>query len=262
MKIVVINLAADQARWAEVRRQFEQLGLPVERFQAVVGRDLTDAQRARLYSPMLNARQYHKPLQPGEIGCYASHLKVWQRLLDGSDSRIAVFEDDVDLDPSLPETLQAIERTERPWDVVKLIGRRRESMSWRWPLAPGKHLISYRRVPGLTSAYVIRREAAEKLLAHRIPFGRPIDVDLRHWWECDLRVLGVWPYPVHAAPSSLQSTIEGRRGSPDATVRMRKLLLQARYSVLNWQARQGARLGFRPGAAASLPAPLFNRPAR
>ena len=126
MKIVVINLAADQARWAEVRRQFEQLGLPVERFQAVVGRDLTDAQRARLYSPTLNARQYHKPLQPGEIGCYASHLKVWQRLLDGSDSRIAVFEDDVDLDPSLPEALQAIERTERPWDVVKLIGRRRE----------------------------------------------------------------------------------------------------------------------------------------
>jgi len=43
---------------------------------------------------------------------------------------------------------------------------------------------------------------------------------------------------------------------------MRKLLLQARYSILNWQARQGARLGFRPGAAASLPAPLFNRPAR
>jgi len=72
----------------------------------------------------------------------------------------------------------------------------------------------------------------------------------------------VLPYPVHAAPSSLQSTIEGRRGSPDATVRMRKLLLQARYSILNWQARQAARLGFRPGAAALQPAPLLDRPAR
>jgi len=51
MKIVVINLAADQARWAEVRRQFEQLGLPVERFQAVVGRDLTDAQTRAALQP-------------------------------------------------------------------------------------------------------------------------------------------------------------------------------------------------------------------
>ena len=134
-------------------------------------------------------------------------------------------------------------------------------MTARWPLGGGRRLIAYRRVPGLTSAYVIRREAAEKLLAHRIPFGRPIDVDLRHWWECDLRIHGVWPYPVHAAPSSLLSTIEGRRGSREPAVRMKKFVLQARYSVLNWQARQALRFGLHPDSRPQR-ASLADRPAR
>jgi glycosyl transferase, family 25 len=261
MKIVVINLATERDRWAAVSRQFARVGLSAHRFDAVVGRDVTEAQRALLYSPHLNARQYHRPLQAGEIGCYASHLLVWQHLVDSKEARIAVFEDDVDIDPGLPETLQAIDCTERPWDIVKLIGRRPESAASRWPLDAGRQLIAYRRVPGLTSAYVIRREAAEKLLARRIPFGRPIDVDLRHWWECDLRVHGVWPYPVYPAPSSLLSTIEGRRRSRAPAVRIRKFVLQARYSMQNWQARQALRLGLRQDARPQR-ASLADRPAR
>jgi glycosyl transferase family 25 len=239
MKTLVINLAAEEARWAAVRRQFLSADLEPFRFDAVEGAALGGPQRRRLYSEALNQVQYHKPLTAGEIGCYASHIAVWRQLLESDEPHLAVFEDDVDIDMDLAATLEAIARAPADWDLVKLIGRRRERPRARLPLAPGRSLIEYRRVPGLTCAYVVNRRGAEKLLRHRVPFGRPIDVDLRHWWECQLRVLGVHPYPVHPAPSSLLSTIDGRRSPADAPTRLRKLLLQARYTTRNWQSVHG-----------------------
>jgi glycosyl transferase family 25 len=108
-------------------------------------------------------------------------------------------------------------------------------------------------VPSLTGAYIVSRRGAQKLLGRRIPFGRPIDVDLRHWWECDLRVLGVDPYPVRGAPSSRFSTIEDRAVVPERRRRLARIWLQLRYSVLNawanWHARPlDPRRGGRSGA--------------
>jgi glycosyl transferase family 25 len=261
MKTVIINLASEEARWAAVCRQFRAAGLEPLRLEAVSGRDLTPEQVGSLYSEALNRTQYHAPLRPGELGCYASHIAVWRDLLSARDPWVAVFEDDVDIDADLARTLTAIERLPVDWDVIKLIGRRREAPRARMHLAGTRNLISYRRVPGLTSAYVIHRRGAEKLLARRVPFGRPIDVDMRHWWECGLRVFGVAPYPARLAPSSLLSTIEGRRGPAPAHARLRKFLLQVRYSALNWHASNVERWKAARGIGAP-PAALQDRPAR
>ena len=261
MKTLVINLASEPSRWAAVRRQFESVGLEPLRVEAVCGRTLAPDRIARIYSDALNRASYHEPLRPGEIGCYASHITVWQQLLAQHEPWVAVFEDDVEIDADLPQTLAAIERLSVDWDVVKLIGRRREKTAARMHLTGKTALIRYRRVPGLTSAYVIHRRGAEKLLAHRLPFGRPIDIDLRHWWECDLRVFGVSPYPTRLAPSSLLSTIDGRRGPAPAGARLRKFMLQARYSVLNWHASAVERWRGGRGDAVR-PATLQNRPVR
>jgi glycosyl transferase, family 25 len=238
MQIVVINLASEQARWLAADRQFRALGLEPTRQEAIEGSLLSAAERAALYSESLNRAQYHKPLRPGEIGCYASHVAAWQRLLRSGEAVMAVFEDDVEIDADLPRVLDAVARLRLPWDVVKLIGREHEKVRERRPLLERRELIAYRRVPSLTGAYVVTAAGARKLLAHRLPFGRPIDVDMRHWWECDLDVLGVWPYPVRGAPSSRVSTIEDRRTHAGALARIRKLALQARYSFMNAMALQ------------------------
>jgi glycosyl transferase family 25 len=239
MQIVVINLASAGARWLSASHQFESVGLRAVRQEAVEGSTLSPAQRAALYSEALNRRQYHKPLEPGEIGCYASHLAAWQRLVHSGEASMAVFEDDIDIDPDLPRVLDAIARLRLPWDVIKLIGRDEEKVQARRPLVGRRELIAYRRVPSLTGAYVITAAGAQKLLAHRQPFGRPVDVDMRHWWECGLDVLGVWPYPVRGAPCSRLSTIEDRHTHRGPLARLRKLALQARYSFMNALAVQG-----------------------
>lgn len=236
MDITIINLPGAPERWQGVCERFSALGLRPHRHEALDGRALPDEMLERWYDPALNRRQYHRPLRPGEIGCYASHLALWRALLASGAPRLAVFEDDVEVSPELPRVLGAIRRLPAGWDMVKLAGRAHEKAAGHGPLLRDHALIAYARVPSLTSGYVISREGARKLLAHRPPFGRPIDVDLRHWWECDLTVLGVQPYPVHDAPIAEHSTIEGRAVRPDLRMRAHKLALQLAYTWRNAQA--------------------------
>lgn len=259
MDIAVINLATQPGRWAFIRQQLQAAGLQAVRHEAVPGHLLDEQALGRLYSPALNRRQYHKPLRPGEIGCYASHLALWQRLAASGARAMAVFEDDVLIDPGLPQVLAAVERLPFDWDIVKLYGRVQEQARASWPLLPGTALLHYRRVPSHTCAYVISRGGAQKLLASRQPFGRPVDIDLRHWWENELAVFGLQPYPVRLAPCSRQSSIGGaRRGCSGLAMRLHKLALQARYTLLNWQAlrRQAGGFGTSAPGAARAPAPL------
>ena len=67
-------------------------------------------------------------------------------------------------------------------------------------------------------------------------------MDLRYWWECDLRLFGVQPYPVRLADRSESSTIAGRQARKHLARRLHRLLLQADYSWRNWWAttRRGA----------------------
>jgi glycosyl transferase, family 25 len=238
MHSIVINLHADRDRWEAMQRQFAVAGLEPERHEGVVGHALQPREMAQLYSRARNRAQYHRELRPGEIGCYASHLGAWRRLIAGSDAHLAVFEDDIEIEPSIGRVLDAIARLRGDWDMVKLIGRPdREKVASRVPLLEGRELATYRRVPSRTAAYVISRRGARKLLARHPPFGRPIDIDLRHWWECDLSVLGVLPYPVREGPASSRSTIAGREDGCDSlAVRLRKLALQWRYTRDNRRA--------------------------
>jgi glycosyl transferase, family 25 len=244
MDSVVINLATNPQRWYETRSRFDAVNLAVERLEATDGRRLrfdgAHAHGATGYDVEVNRDRFHKPLRPGEIGCYESHRAAWRRLLVLGARSLAVFEDDVEIDAQLVPLLQAIERLPMPWDMVKLYGREHERVAWQQPFttpsrAAGTALIGYSRVPSHSCAYVVSRDGARKLLATRARFGRPLDVDLRHWWENDLVVLGVQPYPVRMAAAAALPTIDdGRRGCSSVPMRLRKVSNQLRYAALNW----------------------------
>ena len=137
MEVVVINLATRAERWSAVWQQLLGMGMDPVRIPAVHGASLSSEQRSALYSEQLNRRLYHQPLCDGEIGCYASHLAVWERLLRSGADCIAVLEDDVEIDPSLPQVLAAIESMPGDWDLVKLIGRSVEKVDGAQPLCEG-----------------------------------------------------------------------------------------------------------------------------
>lgn len=238
MKIVVINLASQDRRWQEAWSQFASVGLDPQPFLATAGQALSSEERSRLYSEELNREQFHMPLRAGEIGCYASHLAAWKELVESGDEAMAVFEDDILVDPDLPAVLEALSRDPSGWDVVKLMGRQVEKLAGSRALTGRRRMVRYRRVPSLTGAYVISARGAMKLLAGRRPFGRPVDVDMRHWWECNLCVRGVHPYPVRSAPSSQVSTIGDREVAKRLPQRLKRLYLQGLYTFNNWRANR------------------------
>jgi glycosyl transferase family 25 len=54
-----------------------------ERISAVDGSQLEHNELTQFYDVDLSRQQYHSLLTLGEIGCYLSHRKVWQKIVDG-----------------------------------------------------------------------------------------------------------------------------------------------------------------------------------
>jgi glycosyl transferase, family 25 len=233
-----INLDEDTQRRSVLEAACAALGLQAERLAATRWTRLDAAEQARLYSETLNARRYFRPLLAGEKGCYASHLRAWQQLLDSAAPALVVLEDDVRPEPDFAAVINAIAALPPGWDMVKLIGRAQERPATQRPLVEPHALVSYRRVPSLTAGYVISRRGAEKLLASRLPFGRPIDDDLRHWWENGLVLRGVVPAAIAHADTGASSSIGVRKRETRVDLRFRKFLFKCRYSLANLFARE------------------------
>ncbi len=231
----LINLPRDVQRCERMHSELATMNIRYERVEAVYGKALSEAERRTWYDETTNQRRYHQSLTPGEIGCYASHQQVAQRLLDSREPYALVLEDDVHLLPELHAVLKAVADLPEQWDMIKLVGRDHEQAIQRWPFPGLNHktqLIRYRRAPSRTGAYLLSRSGANKLLKQHRPFFRPVDVDIRYWWESGIRLYGVQPYPITRSVDSALSTI-GAQATKRDTRRWRKLLNQLFFSIAN-----------------------------
>lgn len=218
--------------------QFTGGVLPVQRLSAVWWVDLAEKEKTNLFSENLNSFSYYKPLANGEKGCYASHIQAWRKLVASTASMLLVLEDDVHLNADFFQVIDSIKNLKGDWDMVKLTGRQKEKIYSKRPLDDGHDLITYTRVPSLTAAYVISRSGAEKLLRTRVPFGRPVDVDLRFWFENDLRIFGVYPSVVALDDTSADSSIwQAGRDRLTFAQRLRKLKMKLQLAWGNAWAR-------------------------
>ena len=240
LPLVFINLDKDSERRTRIEGQLAHLGLPGERLPAVWWKHLPPAEQSLLYSAERNHGLYYQPLVDGEKGCYASHIQAWRQLLASDAPALVVLEDDVRLTPQFADVVNAIAALQEPWDMVKLLGRDREKVRSQRPLVPGTALVDYSRVPSMTAGYVVSRAGAAKLLAHRQPFGRPIDVDLRFWWECDqLRILGVSPSAIALDDTSEVSSNWDTRDTLTPGQRWRKFTMKLALTLGNaWHRRR------------------------
>lgn len=99
--IFVLNLDRSQHRWRTIQEVMKNANLIVERLSGIDGRSLSSKDLK------LNSTIIASYLQPrGVLGCYLSHRKFWQIVVDrGYDSAI-IFEDDVVLIPDFKDTLR------------------------------------------------------------------------------------------------------------------------------------------------------------
>lgn len=226
----------------------EAWGLPFTFFDAIEGARLSEDEIASAYDAEKNRKFFKRPLSAPEIGCYLSHHTLWKRIGEGQSPGAVVLEDDFDADDALPGLLREISRLDLGNRLVKLHSEKRVSGKPLIDLADGYQLIDPRNVPGQTLGYVVSREAAVNLAQKALPFGRPVDMDLKHWWEFDISILMVQPTVLHVHDARAESAIESSRQAAKPNGEMgrflrfvRNLRYQLPYRIGLYKARLRSR---------------------
>ena len=181
-QIYLVNLKRRPDRLKRMRACFEELGIDYKLIEAVDGKSLTKG-----YLEALDIKQcanYKDPysnrdMTYGEIGCFMSHYKIWEDVVQKGHDRIIVFEDDVRFETFFKVTLSNLmidlQNTGlNEWDLIYL-GRKRLRKDLE-PAVKGAETLVWPSYSYWTLSYILSNSGAQKLLNQR-PLNRLVPVD-------------------------------------------------------------------------------------
>lgn len=199
----LINLerAKDRLEW--MKQHFEAEQMTFERIDAVDARVLDPGH-------YVIRNRFSRDLLLPEVGCYLSHVKALQTFLQSDHHFALVIEDDAVLAPGFRQVVEKsiAQRDSLPvkhrWDVLKLYNGKRHHI--KIADIDAQHILAACgiSIPITTIAAVWTRPAAEKFLSKVVGekpvVKRPIDCDLQHPWEYNLRIYNVLPSLTYGDP--------------------------------------------------------------
>lgn len=229
----VIHLHRAEKRRPQADRIIEACPVSARIIDAVDGSAMDDAERAKYYT----TRTLFEPAYPfritvGEIGCFLSHRRVWQAILDENLDAGLVLEDDVEIDPAA--FARAFELACRHIDAFGYIQFQvRTVAEASKTVATGNdcRLVAPAIVPLRTSAQLVSRSAAAALLAKTQTFDRPVDGLLQLYWETGIPV-------VCAIPPGVRDRTAETGGSTISKRRREGIIAWIRREVLRWRYRR------------------------
>jgi glycosyl transferase family 25 len=209
MRVYVINLESSAERRARLGQQLTALGVDHEFFRAVDGRAGAAAFAA------CDLRQFKlntgRAPSDGEIGCYASHLLLWQRCAE-TDEPLVVMEDDAEPQPTFAAAL----------DVARVLIGRYGFLRFEYD-GPGqpartRHVETvgaftahyFAKYPYGAMCYGLSPAVARAFVAGSLKLRAPVDQFIKHCWEHRQPLYGLLPYTVREGPLAAASTIRAR----------------------------------------------------
>jgi hypothetical protein len=97
MKIFIINLKKDKDRFLKISEQLNRNNFfNYERVDAIYGKDVY--------------KDYNTKLNPGQLGCYLSHLRTYSKIIEQNLEYAIILEDDVQKFIRLKELLNLIDK--------------------------------------------------------------------------------------------------------------------------------------------------------
>ncbi|MEO8419652.1 MAG: glycosyltransferase family 25 protein [Hyphomicrobium sp.] len=187
--VFYINRDRDQDRRAALEEHLRVASLPGERIAAVEGL----AVPAEFRDMFFDGAALHSRLKPGEVGCYASHLKTMKIIVEQGLDYALILEDDAILPADFQTIIaQVLARLPQGWDLVHICKDANRAVKPVADLDHGRRIVRYSRVPETTTAYLVSRSGARKFLK---PIKRywPVDTDFRQPWRFGLEIYGVDP---------------------------------------------------------------------
>jgi GR25 family glycosyltransferase involved in LPS biosynthesis len=209
----IIHLPTSTARQPLVAALVTQLpGAQV--VDAVDGRLMSAKQTRANYQPHSHYPRYPFTLLPGEVGCFLSHRKCWQMIVDSGDDYALIVEDDVALNLDILGPALALALTHMtPTRFIRLPLSNRETPAQM--IAQAQDITLFRpAIVGLGTAFqIVGRDIAARLLELTAPFDRPVDTFLQMTWLTGADVATAWPNGV-ASAAAIQGGSTIQAGKP------------------------------------------------
>lgn len=169
----IFIISIRERRWLDMKRILQPLQQHLVHWRGTDGRTINVEQWKRL-GKIGGPRTYKR----GQIGCYDSHRRIWQHIVDKKLSYALILEDDAGLtcQPAmlnkLSQVLDDVNKHDAHWELLYLARSR-----LRQPIV--RKLTAHLAIPKYKSwgcfAYAVSQSGARKLLAHSQPMKHTLD---------------------------------------------------------------------------------------
>jgi GR25 family glycosyltransferase involved in LPS biosynthesis len=206
---VVISLRSS-ARGEHVAKIQGTCPVPCQLWDATDGREMPPDQIEQIYQPNLLTPNYPFELRPGEIGCFLSHRRIWQWIVDQQIPQLLIFEDDIAFLPNFAETLAFAQQHAPDGSYVQFQVRNLKFNSDNLSGSSSTpRLVRPDVVPLRCTAQLVTLGAAQRLLANSQQIDRPVDALIQMTWLHGVEVLVALPQSVIEVSNSLGGSTIG-----------------------------------------------------
>jgi glycosyl transferase, family 25 len=207
LEVYLINLDRSPERLADIATRLARLGILFTRVPAVDGRAMGPPPWEGFVYRRYRWRHGKVP-NPGELGCYLSHLAAMRRFIDSGREHALILEDDAIFGDDFVSVLKTAVANADAWDILTLYGNRLGAPMTTRHLDNGKRIVGFWLNQTGTVGYLINRRGARACLDTLMPMSLPIDHALTRSWETGARFRGLVPFPLSTktGPSTIMSS--------------------------------------------------------
>ncbi len=169
-KVYYINLDKSVERRAFMEQQFEDLGVPLERYPGILGKAM-DAEKLKELKGHFNILTHFPYLNPGEVGLTATYFKLWGQITNQEEEFAVILEDDALIQNDFFKKIDDILEEITSDDFLDISGRK-----GYFKLQENKFTTLFSIPPLQTTGQIVGKEAAAKLVSNFDTWYAPIDV--------------------------------------------------------------------------------------
>lgn len=174
--------------------RLDALGMAYTFFDAVDASKGEHLQVSR-YAPKRALWFRQRPMSPAEIGCFASHYRLWQDCASGSEP-IIVMEDDITIDDRYADVVPLAMACIAGPGFIRLAGLNDVPAVTIRRLDASHGLVRLLKGPAGTQCYAISPGGARKLLAKADRWIEPVDDYLDRFWTHGVQSMAILPFRV------------------------------------------------------------------
>ena len=175
-----------------MQEQFASLHLSYRIINATDGKKLS-REELQKYSKRHALKAKRRELSKGEIGCALTHANIYQQMLDENLEEVLILEDDAVITQDLLHVLLQRRSFPPEWETVNFANTSAQAIPLGEPVCKDYRICRFRGIANRTSAYLLNRQGAKKLIEHVYPIRLPADDLVGLTLMTGLHLFGITP---------------------------------------------------------------------